>query len=55
MKVNYSRLCDLIEEGGEEAEEEKGREKGRFLLIQSNKIVEQVASAAFVGPLAGIY
>lgn len=57
VKVNYSPLCDFIENRGKEGkktEEGKGRENNRGGL-HTNKIVEQVALAAFVGLLAGIY
>lgn len=42
---------------GEKAEEEIGGEKNRDVLslIHSSKVVKQVASASFVGLLAGIY
>lgn len=50
VKVNYSLLCDRT--GGEKTESDW------FLLIHNDKMdkmVEQVASASFVGLLAGIY
>lgn len=60
VKVNYNLLCDPIEKEGE-GERETGGEKTEsdwFLLIHNDKMdkmVEQVASASFVGLLAGIY